>query len=457
MFLDEARIAARMNHPNIVQIFDFGEVNERPYLTMALVEGVSLSSLLKVCQEKGTQVPAPVGRLIALGLCEALEYAHNLRGPAGEDFGTVHRDVNPSNVLLSQSGAVLLTDFGIAKAQGNIHHTRTGQVMGKFAYMAPEQIASGITDRRADIYATALTLYEMLTLVSPFKRSSEPATIDAVRSASLPDPLQLRPDLSLAMAGALVQGLSRDVEQRFKTARALAEALMDGPIARPQELGDYVQAYCPRQLSVFQSVAKGPSGKSPLAVSTTRELIRPLASGAKAGELLGHSWKRYGYGVLLTMAILLTAASIWSVARGLPFWRSRVSAPPPVTVKETLPAAAVPAMPVNDPVMATALAPQTESESEKGTAPLAPIAKAQRPEPIARKTGGIGYLSADATPWAVLSIDNREVDETPISRFPIAAGRHLLMFRNPESGKKVERSVRVQQGKILTIRINLTE
>src|SRR4051812_10747495 len=125
-FFDEARLVARMNHPNIVQIFDVGETDGRPWLAMALVEAVSLARVLLELAKKREPIPLPMARLIATGLLEGLAYAHALKGPRGEPLNVIHRDITPSNLLVSREGAVLLTDFGIAKAATNLHQTKPG-------------------------------------------------------------------------------------------------------------------------------------------------------------------------------------------------------------------------------------------------------------------------------------------------------------------------------------------
>src|SRR5439155_23214652 len=137
---------------------------------------------------------------IAAGLCTGLAYAH--------EKGIVHRDVNPSNVLVSIAGAVLLTDFGIAKAQGNLHRTRPGDVKGKFAYMAPEQMV-GRFDHRADLFSAAVTLFEAATSSNPFSRPTDPEAIDAVRTGAVPPPKSLRADLPEAWSMALLRAMAR--------------------------------------------------------------------------------------------------------------------------------------------------------------------------------------------------------------------------------------------------------
>ncbi|MFP2907782.1 serine/threonine-protein kinase [Pyxidicoccus sp. 3LFB2] len=251
-FLEEARIAARMEHPHIIPLFDAGEADGRYYLAMALVEGVSLSQLLRACRREGLQLPLPVVRAVATGLCEALDYAHHLRGPAGEDFGVVHRDISPSNVMVSTRGAVLLGDFGIARVLSSVT-TRSGRPWGKYAYMPPEQLdAKGPVDARADVFAAAVTLYQALTLSSPFQRETDPATMDAIRQETLPDVTRLRPDAGARIRDTLLRGAARERDVRLPSARALLEGLLDGPVASAAELGALVESLCATELALFR-------------------------------------------------------------------------------------------------------------------------------------------------------------------------------------------------------------
>ncbi|MBS1152840.1 MAG: serine/threonine protein kinase [Myxococcaceae bacterium] len=286
-FFDEARLAARMNHPNVVQIFDVGESDGRPYLAMALVEGISLGRFLKVVRAKNVQLPLPIVRLIATGLLEGLAHAHTLKGTRGEELGVIHRDVTPSNLLLSTAGSVMLNDFGIAKAAINEHETRPGRMRGKYAYLAPEQAHRGRLTLRADLFSAAVTIYETLTLVSPFLHPGDVQTMEAIVKQVPASARTLRPDASEQMAKALERGLSKKPEDRFGSARQFREALVDGPVATAPELGELVQQLCGDQLRVFHRLEGGsaspgvaaprPAPVSPAVAPPPRSRWKPLA------------------------------------------------------------------------------------------------------------------------------------------------------------------------------------
>ncbi len=448
MFLDEARIAARMNHPNIVQIFDLGEADGRYYLAMALVEGLSLSRLLKACRVAQLRPPLPLVRLIATSLCEGLSYAHELKGPRGEAYGVIHRDVNPHNLLISTAGQVLLTDFGIAKAQGNLHRTRPGDVRGKYAYMAPEQMKSGAhLDRRADLFSAAVTLYEAATLRQPFTRRTDPETMDAVRNDAIPDPLSLRPDMGEGMARALRRGMSRSVDERFATARELREAFVDGPVASPHELGEWLTELCGKELEIFLAQPE-PDGTANLPRATqTRSLIAsPPEPGAPPAAARAARWPL----ALIALAALAGGGLLWARP-----WAEATPAPLPAGGR---------AEPEPEPE------PEVQAEAE----PVMPSPARRAQIPRQRKVGGsaskavpaarppvpsltVGYLTADAQPWAELFVDGKRVERTPLSRYPLPAGSHVLQFKNPELGKEARRTVTIEEGKTETVRVDLEQ
>ena len=228
MFINEARLVSRLNHANVVQIFDFDKHEDSYYLAMEYVRGSSLWELRKRCREKGIRMPpvlvAHVGAQVAAGL----HYAHRTKSPEGESLGLVHRDVTPHNVLLSFDGAVKLTDFGIAKAGNRL--TQPGVLKGKFAYMSPEQARGEEVDARTDIFALGVVLWEMLTGGRLFDGDSEVAVLRAVRESVIVPPARLNPDVPAALDTVVLTALEREPEARFQSAgemeRALAQCVL---------------------------------------------------------------------------------------------------------------------------------------------------------------------------------------------------------------------------------------
>jgi serine/threonine-protein kinase len=222
MFIAEARLASRLNHANVVQIFDFDKHEDTYYLAMEYVRGCSLWELRKRCKELMEPVPPVMVAHIGVEVARGLHYAHRVK-VNGQPLDLVHRDVTPHNVLLSYDGAVKLTDFGIAKAGNKL--TQPGVLKGKFAYMSPEQARGEAVDARTDIFALGVVLWEMLTGGRLFDGDSEVAVLRAVQQSAIPPPARLNPDVPEDLDAVVVRALDRDPAARFQTAGELERAL----------------------------------------------------------------------------------------------------------------------------------------------------------------------------------------------------------------------------------------
>jgi serine/threonine-protein kinase len=224
MFLDEARIALLLQHPNVCACFDAGPSEEGPYLAMEYIDGRSLAQLITLAQGGGVLPVAVVARVIAL-VAEALHYAHGAVDADGAPLHVVHRDVSPSNILIGRDGRVKLLDFGVAKARSHATRTRAGVVKGKFAYMAPEQCRGVAADPRADVFALGICLYEGLTRTSLFARENEYATMTAVLHEPPASPRAVDRRIPAELDAIVLRALAKEPEARFPTALAMQEAL----------------------------------------------------------------------------------------------------------------------------------------------------------------------------------------------------------------------------------------
>src|SRR5690242_4657129 len=214
MFLDEARVVARISHPNVCQVFELGELAGQYYIAMEYLEGVPLARFRR--REPGFAPPSP--RLVAgagAQACEGLHHAHQLKGKDGELLGVIHRDVSPQNLFVTVDGIVKVLDFGIAKVQDASSKTSTGAVKGTYAYMAPEQLRNEGLDRRTDVWAVGTVLWEVLARRSLFKRDTEFLTFQAIVQDPIPDIRELRPDVPGTLAEVIACALSRDRDERF--------------------------------------------------------------------------------------------------------------------------------------------------------------------------------------------------------------------------------------------------
>jgi serine/threonine protein kinase len=225
MFLDEARLAARVRHPNVVPTLEVVSLRAELFLVMEYVEGESLARLVREAAARGVSVPPAIAVAILIHTLEGLHAAHEARGERGEPLEIAHRDVSPQNILVGADGVARVLDFGIAKAAGRLHTTREGQVKGKASYMAPEQVRGHEVDRRADVYAAAVVLWETLTGERLFVGDTPMGTMAKVLERDVPPPGRLLPEIPAMLDAAVLRGLARDRTERFQTAREMALAL----------------------------------------------------------------------------------------------------------------------------------------------------------------------------------------------------------------------------------------
>lgn len=231
MFVIEAKVAAMLDHPNIVHVFDFEIEKGNYYLVMEYVAGASVANMMRANRKRGT---APLGPKMAVEIgipvAHALAYAHDLTLPDGSPLDLVHRDISPGNVLVSRDGAVKLADFGVVKT--SMTTTVVGVVNGKWAYMSPEQISGQAVDRRSDLFSLGIVLYEVTTGLRLFKGESAAATASRVMDAPVRRPKAVLPDLDPRLDHIVMKLLERNPQARYQTAAALAadlEALRASP------------------------------------------------------------------------------------------------------------------------------------------------------------------------------------------------------------------------------------
>ena len=225
MFLDEARIAARIHHPNVVPILEVGASTVGYYLVMEYIEGDTLARLLARAASTGKKLPVSIALRVAIDMLSGLHAAHELHDDHNQPVNLVHRDVSPQNVLVGQDGIARITDFGVARAASRLTATRVGQLKGKIAYMAPEQAAGAEDlDRRADVFSAGIVIWEALAQKRLFKAENEAATLSRVIAEPVPLLFQIAPQVSKEVSGIVMRALDRDVNKRFPTCAAFADA-----------------------------------------------------------------------------------------------------------------------------------------------------------------------------------------------------------------------------------------
>jgi serine/threonine protein kinase len=415
MFLDEARIAALLDHPNVVRIIEVGHDGDEYFLVMELVQGKPLSAITRKAAKDMNPLTPALSAYIVAQAANGLGYAHNLVDSEGRQLGVVHRDVSPQNILVSFEGAVKMIDFGIARALGRVSQTNPGGLKGKIEYMSPEQASSEDVDRRADVFALGVVLWEAVTGRHLFRRDTELATMRAIVDEPIPPPSDITP-VAPQLEQIIVRALQKRREDRFQTAQEMAMALERYAFAAegfsPLQLANYVKdlfdtefVQWKKTVSSALDIEAKPGGGSQsgtrfpvikpdlptrgptVALRRSQSSSQPGTDGAlrdsttdlRAGAPTRRDWIWVGSGVAALALIALAGAFVLSRPRGsvaLPAlpppapaqWQST---PLPPTPPPTPPSAPPPTAPSAPPVAATAPTPATAA-AETGSKPATP-------------------------------------------------------------------------------------
>jgi serine/threonine protein kinase len=447
MFIAEARLASRLNHPNLVQIFDFDKHQDSYYLAMEHVRGHSLSELRKRCKARMVAIPPTLVAHIGAEVARGLHHAHRLT-ENGCPLGLVHRDVTPHNVLLSFDGAVKLTDFGIAKASDRL--TSPGRLKGKLAYMSPEQSRGERVDARTDVFALGIVLWEMMTGGRLFEGDSDMAVLQAVRGSAIPSVARLNPDVPLDLDGAVMKALARKPELRHQSAQEFERALAQCVLQNARTLEDTDVAGFVRMLFADECSSPASRASQPVApgigvgTDRNRRQSETSATSVSAGVLLdieGCPASPMPEGARqriahrrLALKLSLGAAALVALAATprLHLAQRQRSSPSGVSATgehqiEAVDSAQIQSVPPDRRIAE----PGSPTFSRAGGAALA-----QSPEDLQT---GHGILVLKIAPWAFLSIDGRSKGEVSgIRRYRLAAGKHRLRLWHPRGSKEVE-------------------
>jgi serine/threonine-protein kinase len=253
MFLDEARLAARIRHPNVVPTIDISDTQDAGYyLVMDYIEGDHFGALLQKAYKLGTRLPTSIALRVAVDTLDGLAAAHNLTDENGRRINLVHRDISPHNIMVSTDGVARITDFGVAKAEVRLSTTRQGQFKGKLAYMSPEHASTGECDQRSDLFSVAIILWESLTGRRLFRAENQAATLNKICIEPIPMPSSVDPALA-PFDEVLERGLARDPAQRYQTAEEFAEAIEEraetlGGLANPRSVAKLVREYAAEKI-----------------------------------------------------------------------------------------------------------------------------------------------------------------------------------------------------------------
>jgi eukaryotic-like serine/threonine-protein kinase len=387
MFLDEARLAARIRHPNVVPTLDVVSTQGEIFLVMEYVQGDSLARLIRASHTQGqSPSPAMVATLM-VGVLNGLHAAHEAKNEQGEPLGIVHRDVSPHNIIVGIDGVARLLDFGVAKAAGRLQTTRDGQLKGKLAYMAPEQVRGTVT-RATDVYAASVVLWEALVGRRVFLGETEAELFGKVLEGGVDPPSQHAVGIPPGLDAAIMRGIDPDPARRFATAKEMARAVADAvKLVDSSIIGEWVESLAKSTLDTRSdlvasiendSVSRNPMAPPPLAlpdipVTTEDPLPTQLSSGSvSAGGPRSWAppsgrqkrWKWVAAASGLAAVIVAVLVAVISSSRG----PVATETPPPAAV-----AVEVPTLPAADPAppptSAAPVAPVTPAASATATRP----------------------------------------------------------------------------------------
>jgi serine/threonine protein kinase len=498
MFIAEARVASKLNHANVVHIFDFDRHEDSYYLAMEYVRGKSLAELHRRVRNAQEPFPPVLAAQICLEVARGLAYAHRLT-EHGQSLGLVHRDVTPHNVLVSYEGAVKLTDFGIAKASNRA--STAGMLKGKFAYMAPEQARGEPVDSRTDLFALGITLWELLTGARLFDGDSDLAVLRAVQEREIRSPSTVNRVVDPALAEVVMTALQRDPARRFQTATELERRLLTYVIGAPRapedtDVGLFIRSLFPDEAAAEEDtepmgplqLVPGAGPTSSRAHSTARSGGLQQTLGETPGRLLQRTAPSGSISPVLdeeALAPTRTPANRRSSAATAPGLRQSVVTEAPAeemrvlaaqigarrrrTMLATLglavllgvgaiaffagrtdsrPEPSPPERPgPTGPLAAVPPVPPRAPEAPEAPAPTSP--QPPRTEATATPPAAPGFASLKAQPWGRLFVDGKYLgDVEGTRRVPLAPGTHTLRLVN---GKKAKAwTVDIESGKTVS-------
>jgi serine/threonine-protein kinase len=331
MLIEEAKLSALLHHPNIVQTFDLGRIDDSYFIVMEHVEGYDLAELLRTLRERGDRVPVGVAAHVVAELCRGLAHAHHRVDDQGRPLHIVHRDVSPQNILLSFAGEVKIADFGIAKTAARVSDPELGVIRGKWFYMSPEQAWGDPLDYRTDIFSAGIVLWELLVGDSLYQAKHVQALLDDVRRAEIPPPSSVRPEVTAELDAIVARATAVDPNDRFHNAEAFGDALCEVLATRPWA---HPEAWIRAALSELELVqpsipraAKVPKTRDRVVIRPTEDRSTPPEAPIRFdlddGEPTVAGWKspaahrrRQWLGWLLGACSLLAALALgWLAAR----------------------------------------------------------------------------------------------------------------------------------------------
>ncbi len=491
MFLDEARIAAQLNHPNVVQIFDLGEHAGAYYIAMEYLPGENLSAVVRTGIKKGQPLPLTLAARVMSGAAAGLGHAHNKLGGDGKKLGVVHRDVSPQNLIITLDGNVKVVDFGVARAANRATQTTDGHIKGKIAYMSPEQAAGTMVDSRSDVFGLGVILFEVTTGTRFYESREMPHMIAMLCGAGpLPTALERNPAVPEALSKIIDISLSRDPSKRYASGNELHDALEGWLHTQPETVGPgAVETYLKglfgeqwgKRAEFIESARSGGLTPSGIRKSLKREtdVSMPGNTSPELAAIPPQSNKGFLAMVLGAGFVLvgLLAGGVWWVqsnrtqttatvvelptvpaapARPAVVWVETEPAGAQVTVDGVARGAApidVAGLSVGEHEVVAKLEGRQQASrkisiqgpGERVQLMLTLPADKAAPRPVADNTPskGRGKLTLQTTPWTEVFLGAKRLGESPLLEVPLPAGKHTLRLVNAEAGVKTSVEVEI--------------
>ncbi|HEU0030148.1 MAG TPA: protein kinase [Kofleriaceae bacterium] len=436
MFLYEGRLAARLAHPNVCQVFELAEDAGELYLAMEYLDGVSWDQLLAAAtahDDRATILALTAG--VIAQAAEGLHYAHALRDPDGRATPIVHRDVSPQNLFVTVDGICKVLDFGVAKMMTDGPRTRSGVIKGKLPYMAPEQIRGEPVDPRADVFSLGVCAWEALAGERLYDRATDFLIWKAIMEEDVPAIASRWPQCPPAIDAVIRRALDREPGHRPESVRAFAaELARHAPVAHPEQLGAAVRALCAdrlaRRASQVASALAAPDDVAPdasaaqtIAVPPARDAAETVDMHVRAKSMVVRradsepppARSRVGLVVGACAGLAVIAAVAIAATRGGHDAAAPIAAAP--AAPDAREAAPTPASAVTPPDAAVDAAASVEPK----------LAKAKpRPKPAPSVTSEPGFLSIDSTPYATIYVDGKRLGDTALYREAVPAGTHQV-------------------------------
>jgi serine/threonine-protein kinase len=442
MFLDEARIAVRFSHQNVVQTIDAGIERGRYFIVMEFLPGESLATTLEECRQRDIQLPPELASGIIAQAAGGLHHIHTSLNAAGRPLGVIHRDVSPDNIFVLEGGVAKIVDFGIAKSPIRTTETRTGVVKGKLGYMSPEQVRGSSLDARSDVFSLGIVLWECLAGARLFARESDLTTLRAISEEDAPSPAARNPDAPEALCRIALRALARNQAHRFASAEELRAVLVDYIRSSHAEadtiaIGRFMQGLFESRFRTKSEMIERTLAGDRVPDASRILQVGSTTPGSTTPEQMKTRRRWWPYELLLLLLLAGGVALFLTVTD-----RSSGTASQETTIRPE---------PVDKPIAPAPrpgddrLRPGDGDGDGASAEPVVPAkirVKSKEPRTARHRPKKTGKLRLMTTPWVSIYHRGRKIGQTPLVDVEFPAGVVELRAVNPEAG--IDRRIRVR-------------